>query len=121
MPADEVLIHQLLEIVLDVTWFLWLPSSFQRHLFPESLGPAHKAILHGSGHLRLSVSHLLGLQLMERVKCFVNKGRMHHTGKSFFFSIPLIVLKSKKWVSTNKQHLYVISIIHLWDGRHSSG
>lgn len=121
MPAAEDLIHQLLEIVLDVTWFLWLPSSFQRHLFPESLGPAHKAILHGSGHFRLSVSHLLGLQLMERVERFVNKGRLHHAGKSFFFIIPLIVLKSTKWLSTNKQHLCVISIIHLRDGTHSTG
>lgn len=102
-------------------WALWLLSSFRRCLFPESLGPANKAVLHGSICFTLSVSQLLGRQLMERIKCLVTKGRLHHTGKFVFLSIPLTFLKSKKWISTNKQHLYVISIIHLQDGTHSSG
>lgn len=121
LTAAEDLTHQPLEVFLDASWVLWLPSSFQRCLFPEYLSWPYKySILHGSSHFSLSVGRLLGLQLMEGVKRFV-KVRLYYNGKSFFLSVLLIVLKSKKLVSTNKQHLCVISISHLQDGTHSSG
>lgn len=93
LTAAEDLTHQLLKVLLDVAWVLWLPSNFQRRLFPECLGPTNKAILHGSSYFRLCVSHLLGLQLMEGVKCFISKGRLCHTGKPFF---PQYTLDSSK-------------------------